>query len=149
MTYARRREGFRHWGGKTLSIRPARRRPLCHPRRWLGFWARLPCVRRLIDMFTNERDHINGTRDTGKTRIEDQLRDTCSCLDLCLQNVRLQRVDQPLVQQIRRHLIGNCTCRFDKHLIRDARGLRREDCHPNGWKDIKVVGLPREKYLSM
>ena len=49
-------------------------------------------------MLTNERNHVCGPLDTGKPRIEDQFCHARRGLDLDLQNVRLQRVKQALVQ---------------------------------------------------
>src|SRR5579864_5898220 len=55
-------------------------------------------VLRLVDLLTNERNHVGGTLDAGEARIEDQLRNARGSLNLGLENIRLQRVKQTLVQ---------------------------------------------------
>jgi hypothetical protein len=55
-----------------------------------GYLAQLCCLElvfRLVDMFTNESDHVGGTLDASEPRIEDELRHAGSSLNLGLQNV--------------------------------------------------------------
>jgi hypothetical protein len=61
-----------------------------------------------LDMLANERDHVCGTIDTGESRVEDQLGHARCGLNLDLQNVRLQRIKQVLVQQFCWHLVRYC-----------------------------------------
>jgi hypothetical protein len=53
---------------------------------------------RLVDVATNERDHVSGSLDAGKARIEHELCHTCRRLDLGLKNIRLQRVQKALLE---------------------------------------------------
>src|SRR5215468_9616952 len=74
---------------------------------------------RFVDMSTDERHHIRWALNAGEPGVERQLRDTRRGLNLCFEDVRLQRIEETLVQQIGRHLIRHRTCSFDEHLICD------------------------------
>src|ERR1700730_18636611 len=104
-----------------------------HPAsKWLLRLRRFRCrsysgvVFRLVDMLANERDHVCGTIDTCKSRIEDQLGHACCGLNLDIKNVRLQRVEEALVQQLGWHLIRYRLAGLDEHLVCDT--LRLQTC---------------------
>ena len=93
---------------------------------------------RFIDVATNERDHVSGSLDSSEARIEHELCHTCRRLDLGLKNIRLQRVQKALLEQLGSYLIRHCLPSFDEHLVGDTLRLRCEDRHPDCREDIKV-----------
>ena len=107
------------------------------------FRCRKRYVFRLVDMTTNEPNHVGWTWDPSKSRIERQLRHTSRSLNFRLQNVGLQRVQETLLQQLGWHLIRNSTRGLDEHLISDARGLGGKDRHANGRENVEIVCLTR------
>jgi hypothetical protein len=98
---------------------------------------------------TNECDHIWWTVYARKAGIEDQLRYPRRGLNFSLQDVRLQREEQPLFQRLRRYLLGDCVRGLDEHLVGDSGGSGCEHCHSDCWKDIEVVGLARQERLPV
>ncbi len=99
-------------------------------------------------MTANERDHIGGSLDAGKARIEHELCHTCRRLDLGLKNIRLQRVQKALLEQLGSHLIRHRLSSFDEHLVGDTLRLCCEDRHPDCRKDVEVVSLARQECLT-
>src|ERR1700754_5274818 len=100
-------------------------------------------------MFTNERNHVGRPFDASESRIEDQLRYTSSGLNLRLQNVRLQRVKEALVQQLGWHLVCHSTRSLDEHLVGNSRRQGCVDRHSDGREDVEAIGLPRQECLPI
>ena len=100
-------------------------------------------------MFTNKRDHVCRTIYASESRVEDKFCHPGGSLDLGLQDARLQRVKEPLIQQIGRHLIRYGTRRLDEHLIGNSGCLCCKDRHSDRRENIKVVGLPRQECLPI
>jgi hypothetical protein len=94
-------------------------------------------------MFANKGDHVAGALDASQFRIEDQLCNACGGLNLGLKNIRLQRVEETLLELIGRHLIRHRLPGLDEHLVCDAFRLRGEDSHTDRWEDVEVVRLSR------
>ena len=67
-----------------------------------------------VDMLANERDDVRRALDTSQPEIEDELRYARRRLNLRLQNVRLERVQKPLFEQVGRDLIGDCALILNK-----------------------------------
>src|SRR5258705_8730892 len=100
-------------------------------------------------MLANKRDHVRGTRNASESQFEDQLCHARGCLNLYFENVRLQRIQEALVQQIGRNLIGHCARSFDEHFVGYSRSLRCEDCHSDRGENIEVVRLPWQEWLPV
>src|SRR6266404_425585 len=100
-------------------------------------------------MATNERDDVRRALDTSQAEIEDKLGYTRRRLDLRFQNVRLQRVEETLLEQLGRHLIRHGLPSFNEHFVGDAFRLRREDRHSNRREYVEVVSLSRQECLPI
>jgi hypothetical protein len=70
-------------------------------------------------------------------------------LNLSFQNVRLQREEQSLLQQLRWNLVGYCVCGFDEHLIGDAGRYCGEHGHPDCGENIEIVRLSGQERSSV
>ena len=57
-------------------------------------------VLRLVNVLTDECCQVGGTIHTGEVRIEDELCHPRGRLNLGLENVRLQRIEEALIEQI-------------------------------------------------
>src|SRR4029077_12157462 len=100
-------------------------------------------------MLANERAEVRWTLDTSQPEIEDELRYARRRLDLRLQNVRLQRIQQALIQQVGRNLICNRLPSFNEQLVGDPFRLRRVYGHADCREDVEVVSLSRQERLSV
>src|SRR5712672_1307110 len=105
-------------------------------------------VFRLVDVATNERDHVGRPFDAGKTRIKHQLRHPRRRLDLGLENVGLPRIQEPLLEQLGSDLIGHRLSGLDEHFVGDTLRLCGEDRHSDGREDVEIVGLARQERLA-
>src|SRR5712672_4462418 len=134
------------FGGSTVSGASAAHRPLgptslarisfsstrAHP----GF---LCSVFRLVDVLAYKRDHVSRTSYARQAGVEDEFRHSCGCLDLGLENIRLQRVQETLLEQLGRHLIRHRLPGLNEHLVRDSLRLRGENCHSYRRKYVEVI----------
>ncbi len=94
-------------------------------------------------MATNKRNHVGGALDASQSRIEDQFCHARGGRDHSLKNIRLQRVEETLLEQLGRYLIRHRLSRLDEHLVSDAFRLRGEDGHADRREDVEVVRLSR------
>src|SRR5262249_17380854 len=102
-----------------------------------------------INVLANECNHIGWTIHTREPGVEDQGGHSRCSLDLGFKNVRLQPVEQAMVQQLGRHLISHRPSGLNKHFICYSRRLCREDRHPDRREDVEVVCLSGQERLSI
>ena len=114
---------------------------------WLS--CRFVRVFRLVDVLADKRHHVGRTIYAGQARIEDEFRHSRGCLDLGLKNIRLQRVQETLLEQLGGHLIRHGLPGLDEHLVGDALRLRGEDRHTDRREYVEVVRLSRQKCLAV
>src|SRR5712664_309025 len=100
---------------------------------------------RLVDVLADKRHHVSRTSYTSQPGIEDEFRHSRGCLDLGLENIRLQRVQETLLEQLGWHLIRHRLPSLNEHLVRDALRLRSEDRHTDRREYVEIVRLPRQK----
>jgi hypothetical protein len=58
-------------------------------------------------VLTDERHHVSRTSYPTEAGIEDEFRHSRGCLDLGLENIRLHRVEETLLEQLRWHLTSS------------------------------------------
>src|ERR1700722_8972420 len=98
-------------------------------------------------MLADEGHHVCWPRYTGQSGVEYEFRHARGCLDFSLENIRLQRIQQALLEQIGWHLIRHCLPSFNEHLVSNSLRLGGEDGHPDRRKYVEVVRLTRQKCL--
>src|ERR1700693_2539355 len=100
-------------------------------------------------MLTDECNHVRWARDRGQVGVEDEFCNSRGGLNLGLENIRLQRIQEALLEQIGRHLIRYCLSGLDEHLVGDALRLGGENRHTDSREDVEIVGLSWEECLSV
>jgi hypothetical protein len=100
-------------------------------------------------MLTDERNHVCWARDRGQVGVEDEFCNARGGLNLGFENIRLQGIQEALLEQIGRHLIRYCLASFDEHFVGNTLRLGSENRHTDSREDVEIVGLSREKCLSV
>src|SRR5258706_10285655 len=108
--------------------------------------SRCPCpglcsVFRFVDVLANKGHHVIRTSYPSQAGVEHEFRHSRRCLNLGLEDIRLQRVQETLLEQRGRHLIRHCLPGLDEHLVRDSLRLRGENCHSYRRKYVEVICL--------
>ena len=73
-------------------------------------------------MGADERFHVGGPVDPREALVEHELGDPRRGLDLDLENVRLQRAEEPLLQQVAQRLICDRLGGLDERVVCDTPG---------------------------
>ena len=68
-------------------------------------------------MLADERNHVSGTRDRRQAGLEHEFCNSRGCLDLSLENIRLQRVLEALLEQVGWLLIRHRLPGLNEHIL--------------------------------